>query len=209
MAVKQELAPRKTDKSTTVTAIVDHIIDTYRPQQAPCVLMWRELMNSFNRKGWAECPLWTRDDTACHEHWKKYGPAVVSVLKQQYRLTVVKVSGKIREVIKHGMPPDRGGKRTDERYRACLPHATEMVRGIVVFPRNSQQDHPLIVASLDRRGRAAATGLENAVTAVDTANDLGVLSDSSREEIRGHVGTVARRAIEEKMPLFPRKAIEA
>lgn len=203
MSIGNQSTPQ-TPKTATIASLTDHIIETYRPHESPCVLMWREIVNSFNRTNWPDCPLWTRDDRASHEHWKKFGPGVISELRRRHHLTVVKVSGKIRDLVRHGAPPDRGGRRTDIAYRKCLPCAAEMVRGIVVFPRDSQQDHPLIVASLDRRGRASATGLQNAIVAIDTANDCGVLSLESRDEIRGRVGTVARQALEESHPLFPR-----
>lgn len=200
---------KKTPKTITILKIVDHIIETYSPHRGPCLLMWRETMNSFNLKQSENFPAWTRDDRTVHEHWKRYGLGVVAELRHRYRMTIVKVNGHARKYLKHGGTPDRDDRcRTDAYYRSCLPSAANMVLGFVAFPRDTQQDHPLIVASLDRRGKTAATGLENAVIAVDTAADLGNLSGTARGEIREHVNGVVHRAIEEKLPLFPRKAIE-
>jgi hypothetical protein len=208
MGIALKKKHRSTPKTVTEMAIVDHIVETYGPTKAPLVLMWRETMNNFNQKNWPRCPVWTRDDRACHEHWKKFGPGVVRELERRYKLTVVKVSGRIRDLVKHQAAPDRSGKRTDAAYRECLPNSAEMTRGIVCFPRETQQDHPLIIADRDRRLRSSATGFGNASSAVDTANDLGVLSDDARREMRGHVIPTVERAISEnKYPLFPRETL--
>lgn len=201
-----EIAAQKTPKTTTIERIVDYIIITFKPHENPCVLMWRETMNGFNREQSENYPLWVRDDKTVHESWKRFGPGVVSILNRKYKLTVVKVGARIRKYTRHGGLPDRDDKcRTDAYYRSCLPSSDAPVFGFVSFPRDIQQDHPLIVASLDRRGRATSTSLENHVVAVNTANDLGTLSAKEKEKNLGHVEAVVHRALEDRYPLFPKK----
>lgn len=203
------MTAKKTPKAITILKIVDHIIETYSPHRGPCLLMWRETMNSFNLKQSENFPAWTRDDKSVHEHWKRYGPGVVAELKHRYRMTIVKVNGRARKYLKHGGTPDRDDRcRIDAYYKSCLPSAANMVLGFVAFPRDTQLDHPLIIASLDQRGKTSATGLENSVVAIDAANDLGNLSGQARQEIHGHVASIVRRAIEERHPLFPRAVEE-
>lgn len=193
---------RKVQKHDTVKAITDHIIEQYKPQDVPIVLMWKETMNGFNLKLNEKSPVWNRDDRGVHEHWKRYGSGVVKAL-QERKLTVVKVNRNIRDLVKHGTEPKRSGKRTDERYCLCLPSPSNMTLGIVVFPRGAHQDHPLIVASRDHRAKAAANGVINAVDSVRAANDLGNLSEGKRDEITVTTrSTIDKKFNEVKYPLF-------
>jgi hypothetical protein len=197
----------KTQKQLLIAQIADHIMTEYKPKTGPVVLMWREVMNGFHLKLNSDFPTWTRDDKRVHTDWKRNGPDVVRILRH-YGLTVVKVNSKIRDLVKHGSPPDRGGKRTDARYRDCLPSSAHMVLGIVVFPRDTQTDHPLILKSNERRCRAMTSGLTNAIGEVRTANDLGVLSSEAQAEIIGDSQKIVRRAFDDnRYPLLePPKA---
>jgi hypothetical protein len=193
---------RKGQKQLVIGQIADHIIEQYKPQSGPVVLMWREVMNAFHLKLNPDSPVWVRDDQSVHDHWKRYGPGVVKILKDR-RFTVVKVSRAIRGLVGHGRQPDRGGRRTDQAYKDCLPSASNMVFGIVVFPRDTQEDHPLIVESRDRRCKRDATSLTNGVDSVRDANDLGNLSDGTCEEIIDGTHAVVQKAFTaEKYPLF-------
>jgi len=192
---------RRTAKLETVRRMVDHILETYRPLDGPIVLMWREVMNGFYAgPNWDEL---RRDCEATHRHWKRYGTIVARELTKR-KLTVVKVSAKIRDAIKHGGRPDRSDseRRNDKAYREYLPSSSNPVAGIVLFPKGTQEDHPLIVSSLERRTQSATTGIKNTVIAIDTANGYEVLSDDSREKIIAPCKTTVQEVFEDKQPLF-------
>jgi hypothetical protein len=167
--------------------------------------MWRELVNNFNLALSANVPVWTRDDKSVHQHFKRFGDDVVRLLRRQHELSVFKVNANVRKYLKHGDAPSQDNRRrTADFYRSCIPSPSAKTFGIVIFPRDTDVDHPLIVASLGRRGKITANSLETAVANVDTANDLGNLSWTKRQEIRGQVNDVVGRALKEKHPLFPR-----
>lgn len=198
-----------TRKAMTILKVVDHIIEIYKPQDGMIVLMWRETINGFHGKQSEGLPLWDRDSKAVHEHWKIYGPGVIHELRGKYRLTVVTINSNIREHLKHAEKPHFLGKvRTDQWYRSCVSGPNRLTMGIALFPRDTSSDHPLVVEYLKKRSKSASTGFENAVVAVNTANDLENLTDDSRDEIKGNMRTVAERAIEDKYPLFPNRRVE-
>ena len=192
-----------TQKQITVRAITDFIILTYHPQENPCVLMWRELMNRFRLEKGLESETWTRDDRTVHEHCQRFLKHVRKDLERLYHVTVIPVGGDIRKLVTHGMAPERDNKRrTDKAYCRCLSGPFSKTLGFVCFPANKFQDHPLLLVKLNRRGVAAAHGLENAIGAVDTAEGRGVLSTESRDKIRDNVLPIVHKAVEEKAPLF-------
>lgn len=197
---------RKNQVRTTVAAIVDHILETYKPQDAPICLMWTEVMNGFYQKNGSQFSVLRRDSHQSHENWKTYGRKVASEFLRRH-FFVAKVGADIRELVPHGTVPDRdtGKGRTDEAYRACLagPHA--LTRGIVLFPPSQQENHPLILEQLERRGKYAVTSTSNAVLAVDTANRNKVLSDVEHERIQSNVKNGVMQALEDKTPLFHQK----
>jgi hypothetical protein len=172
---------RKGPRQNEIERYADHIIETYKPFDAPILLMWREIHNSFHLSLNADYPTWVREDERVHKEWKRCGPEIIKILKR--RSTIVKVNRRIRDHVKHGHAPDRSGKRTDEFYRGCIPSSIWPAFGMVIFPRGAQQDHPLILESRKRRASGAATGLTNAIDGVRAANDLGNLSDPIRDEI--------------------------
>jgi hypothetical protein len=185
--------------------IADFIIETLQPHVAPCVIMWRESINAFVNKdvdAGKQRPLWNRDDTSVHEHFKRLGPAVIANLSERYSLTIVKVNATIRSRLKHGAAPNRDARRDDDFYRGCLSGPQNRTMGFVAFPRDAQRDHPLIVRAMRRQVKSMATGLENARQSVDQANLRGTLSSASREDIHRIALPVSMRMMQEAMPLL-------
>src|SRR5208337_446321 len=117
-------------KQLIVAQIADHITGAYKPHEKPIILMWRETMNGFNLSLNPDYPVWCRDDQSVHKHWKQWGQDVVSILREQHKLTAVNVSRVIRERRDHGDPPDRDKRRTDAWYRSCLSSAFHMTFGV-------------------------------------------------------------------------------
>ncbi len=198
--------PVMTSKSVTVAEIADHAIMTIKPHESPRLIMWRELVNSFNSKDGDGKLLWRRDDKSVHEHFKKFGPSVIATLERRYRLTIVKVGGSIRRLVNHGGSPDRGGRRTDAAYRICLAGPSNPTMGFVAFPRDTQQDHPLVIASRSRGVKAGSSHLASAIGSLNSAKDLGTISGSAADEIRGLAGPAIRDLEGEGMPLFYKPA---
>ncbi len=194
----------RTPKMVTVLAIVEYIIETYKPHdlKEQVVLMWREMINGYHLSLSSDHPIWGRDDGITHAHWKRFGPSVVKVLERDYKLTVVKVNSLIRDLAKHGGPADRTGRRTDKAYRKCIPVAGQFIRGIVLSAKGVQEDHPLTLESLDSRGRRLVTTSKNTINAIDAAVDYKVISDGEHKKIRGCVERGAREAFGDKYPLF-------
>ena len=198
--------PRKqsTPKETAVTKYVEFIITTYKPREAPIVLMWREVVTAYELQLYPDHPpRWPRDSDDVHRHWKQFGVPTAKVLRQQYKLTVVKVNRSIRDVIGHGKAPDQSTKKNEAAYAKCLPSSSSPVFGMVVFPRDTSQDHPLIVLSNQRRCQAAGNTVKNSIDNVRTTNDLGCLSDDTAKEIVASTRKVVSVTFdEERYPLF-------
>ena len=191
----------KSPKQDEIDKIADHIVETYRPFDAPIVLMWREVRNSFHLKLSPDHPVWARDDRRVHEDWNRYGKGVKRILEK--RATVVTVSGEIRALVRHGHNPDLSGKRTEAAYRSCIPSSSSPTYGIAIFPRDAYADHPLIVESRKRRASGAATGVTNAIGSVRAANDLGNLSSPLKDEILGMTKQATDKAfVDDRYPLF-------
>lgn len=190
-------------RERAVEQIADHILEFYKPHDGPIVLMWRDVMNGFHLKLNPDFPTWPRDDMNVHYHFKQFGRGVIKILDHR-RFTVVKVGHEIRVLVGHGRPPDRDGKRrTDVAYRNCLPSSSNPAMGIVVFPRDTQEDHPLIVASRERRFSSSTTSMANAISSAQAANDLGNLSDVVRDEMIGSTQAALQKMfIDERYPLF-------
>ncbi len=195
----------KMRKADTVLQIADHVLSEFTLLTRPCIFMWRELINSFNLKLSENSAIWTRDDSIVHGHFKQFGDEVVKLLRREHKLTVIKVNANIRKYFKHTDPPKQDVRcRNADFFRSCIPTPYARTFGIVLFPRESDVDHPLIVNSLERRAKTTANGMETAVASVDNINDLGNLSDPARQSIRSQVRVVVVRAMEDKHPLFPR-----
>jgi hypothetical protein len=78
-----------------------------------------------------------------------------------------------------------------------------MTLGIAVFPRDTWVDHPLIVGSSQRRCKATATGLHNAVENTRNTNDLGNLSDTITNKIIGQTQASTQKTFQAtRYPLF-------
>lgn len=217
-------------KPIGVAEIVAHIIEVHKPQDGPVVLMWKDLINAIYVKETGR-PLWSRSGREVHEHFKKYGPTVLNILAQTYKLTIVKVSTVIIQPteferielpgcdpeekpvggagLKHAARPDRSYPRTDELYRGCISNTGNPTMGIVAFPPGTKQsDHPLIKYSLRGRMKAGSSHFMGVVKSVDTANDLGTLSAEARKEIRKVALPAVRQFTEESLPMFPRSIDE-
>lgn len=190
----------KGPRQNEIDRYADHIIETYKPFDAPIVLMWREIHNGFHLLLNPESPTWLRDDARVHEEWKRCGPGIVKIFRR--RATVVPVNRRIRDQVKHGQAPDRSGKRTDEFYRGCIPSSSAPTFGMVIFPRDTQEDHPLILKSRESRAKCAATGLTNAMDVVRDTNDLGNMSDPETDRIISIAKEKTIEAFRDRYPLF-------
>ena len=194
----------RTRKETAVATIVEHIIQHYAPHKTPIVLMWRDVITSHELKIAPDHPArWYRDIDDVHRHWKQYGLPTAKVLREQYKLTVVKVNRHIRELVGHGKPPDQSPKKNPAAYERCLPSSSSPVFGMVLFPRDTCQDHPLIVLSRKRRCQTASSCMENSVNDVRATSDLGCLSIPIAQSIVEVTRAAVTRTFDaERYPLF-------
>ncbi len=207
MSKKSLPSSEKTPKKVYIQRIVDHILECHKPRSGPVVITWPDLMNELIEKDNPNIPKVRHGERRVHAHWKQYGPGVFAKL-QGMRMTVVKVNDRIRWNVKHGQPPVRaegkpGDKRTDAAYELCLPTTSHMIAGIVIFPRDTGEDHPLILESRRRRCNAGASYVRNSVGSVDDANDLGNMSNDKRDAIIKDTGDKVRTTFEAvRYPLF-------
>lgn len=193
----------KRTKQLIIGQLVDFIVETYKPHDQACFLGWRELLNAKHASGKQEFPWHNRDTRAIHEHYKSYGKEVNRSLAKRYGLTVVGVNSKIRTLVKHGHSPDRSTRKTDERYLGCRPSSHNPTAGIVVFPKDQNQDHPLILGYIKTRVDDVESRATNTANYIDAAANHGVLSkERGEEEIKG----LSKRVVDattQKYPLFP------
>ncbi len=194
----------RSQKEMAVSKIVDHIIEKYKPQESAIVLMWREVMTGFDLQASPDSlPRFPRDGDDVHRHWNQFGRPTARALHKQYRLTVVKVSRLIRDLVGHGRAPDLSTKKNDAAYERCLPSSSAPVLGIVVFPRDTSQDHPLIVLSKARRAQSAGTAVRNSIMDVRDTNDLGCLSgEKTTQIVAATQKTVSLAFNDDRYPLF-------
>jgi hypothetical protein len=151
----------------------------------PVVLMWRTLI--------CECfpeyeHQWPQYSAAVHSHYKRFGNHVRNILYLRYGVACVPVSRAVTALAKHGEEPTLDEeRRTDEAWRQCLPTAHAKTYGIVCFPPNATVDHPLLVAALERRGKASFSSVLNAKRAIDNANVSGIISQPTTGHLIGHM----------------------
>lgn len=214
--------PLAMKKAEISAEIVEYIVETFRPRERPVVVFWKETINAYRAKCGETRFRLHGDGLATRQDFRKYGPAVIALLRGRYKLTVATVGADARSKVKHGHPPDRWHPpedwagdadkaaemraRDDKGWRDVLARACNPAAGMALFPREKYTDHPLVVGSLDRNARAGASHARNAVLAVDTACGLGTLSEPVGNAIRDGVIKVARQIIEDPHPLFPRAA---
>jgi hypothetical protein len=210
------IGPRDTAKHQMVRSLADYVIEAFSPQDGPIVLIWREVLHGYSAKMAPDAPNpWARECDAVFNHWNTYGRDVCRILKDRCRVTVVKVSRRILRKdedtgasLKHGSVPNRDARRTDEWYRKVLPNGKQRTAGVVCFPRDAFQDHPLVVEYMARRGQASSSMVRNTVAQLDHAEGNGNLSLDRNVEIKGKIGLIVRDALADQHPLFAPKAIE-
>lgn len=170
----------------TASRITEFVLSNYDLLVQPRVLMWRELINEYTTSHNEFAETWRQDCKQSHDHWLKYGK-IVSRSLQANGITTIPVGATIRQFLKHGDRPLRDDRRDDDFYRRSIPGPHSPTRGIVCFPRDTFQDHPLIIAKLKGRCTSAASGVRNAIEAVEVAEERGVLSSESRQGIAERV----------------------
>lgn len=206
---------RSSTRLDYIRKVADYIVETYRPQEGPKVLMWREIMVGYRLKVAPDLPNeWTRDSRAVSSHWQDNGPDVQRRLEDRYKVTIVRVSRRIRDLAKHGEEPKLGGgrginERSAANYRSCLPHSQAPTYGFVCFPQGQGEDHPLLIAEMERRGQSSSSYFRNTARRLDRAEGFGVLSTEEGLKIKKKMGEIALEAIKDDHPLFAPRAIEA
>lgn len=169
-------------------SLVDAMIYQHSIRTIPRVLFWRNLViEVFPHKA----DEWRRDCNEVREHLNRHFGFVRVMLEVEGVLSL-KVSGEIKKWINHGETPYRDDNRNDGFYCDCIPASSRPAVGIVCFPKNTCEDHPLVVATLKRRGSEAANRFVNQVDTLSTFRDNGIVS----QDIAGRIGgSMAERAM--------------